>query len=62
MRKKLLASDQIIVDAYNNGSTSTEIADFFKVAPGTITSILRSHGVKIRPKGPYRKEKPNASE
>lgn len=40
-----------IVKAYENGSSSTALADIYGVSTNTILNRLRAEGVEIRPRG-----------
>lgn len=53
--KKLTALEDIIIEAYLNGTSLENLATNYNVSPGTIRNILKRRGIMLRKQG----RKPN---
>jgi transposase len=51
LRNKLATAREQVVEAYRNGATLREIADFHKVSPGTVRNMLIEEGASLRRPG-----------
>jgi len=50
-RNKLIDSKQLIINAYNNGSTLRDLAVVYECSVGTIRNLLLKEKIVLRPKG-----------
>ncbi|WP_052158758.1 LAGLIDADG family homing endonuclease [Halobacillus sp. BBL2006] len=55
MRKRVL-TDQEVIELYQNGERTAEIAEKANVSARLINSVLRKHNVERRPKGSWRRK------
>ncbi len=51
LNNKLVAVQEVIREAYENGATLREIAEVHAVSPGTVRNSLRELGVEMRNRG-----------
>jgi predicted HTH domain antitoxin len=58
---KLALSEEMVVEAFNNGASLKKIAELHGVHMTTVRNFLLSKGIKMRPKG-RRANKENKNE